>query len=270
MLGQNRWVRIGCVFAEKVVNPLPLLCRENQRDWPRKAHERKNDMAGNLTEQEHTQTHRQPLKAGVVLLAAGEGSRMGGVPKCLLQLEGRPLIARYVAAMQEAGIEDIVVVTGFYHTQIEPVLADFAVTVARNTEPAQGQQSSVRLGLTTLGSNFDVVLVVLADQPLLGKAEFLALMEAFRLRPPGTGVVYPEVQGQRGNPVAFSGAIIAGMLASGRDIGCRKFIDANPALVHKLITSNDHFILDLDTPDDVAAFAQRVGATLTMPSGMAV
>lgn len=233
-------------------------------------------MAENLTEQNRTQTQTQTqtdpqrLKAGVVLLAAGEGSRMGGVPKCLMQLAGRPLIARHLQAMQEADIQDIVVVTGFYHTQIEPVLANFAVTVARNTEPAQGQQSSVRLGLTTLGSEFDVVLVVLADQPLLGKADFLALMDAFRMRPPGTGVVHPEVQGQRGNPVAFSGAIIAGMLASGRDIGCRKFIDANPALVHKFMTSNDHFILDLDTPDDVAAFEQRVGAKLTMPSGMAL
>lgn len=225
-------------------------------------------MAGNLTQQK--QTGHASLKAGVVLLAAGEGSRMGGVPKCLLQLDGHPLIARHLRAMHEAGIDDIVVVTGFYHAQIEPVLADLAVTVARNPEPAQGQQSSVLLGLTTLGGDFDVVLVVLADQPLLGKAELLALLDAFHMRPAGTGVVYPEVDGQRGNPVAFSGAIIAGMLATGRDIGCRKFIDANPALVHKLITSNDHFILDLDTPDDVAAFERRVGAKLTMPSGMAV
>jgi len=221
-------------------------------------------MAGSLTEQKRA--YSQGLKVGVVLLAAGEGSRMGGVPKCLLQLEGAPLIARHLQAMQEAGINDVVVVTGFYSAQIEPVLADFAVTVARNPAPARGQQSSVLLGLTTLGSAFDVVLVVLADQPLLGRTELTTLIEAFATRAPGTEVVYPEVQGQRGNPVAFSGAIIAGMLASGRDMGCRKFIDANPSLVHKFITTNDHFILDLDTPDDVAAFEGRIGAKLAMPS----
>ena len=41
---------------------------------------------------------------GVIgLLAAGEGSRMGGVPKCLLSLSGRSLLGRQCAAMRDAG-----------------------------------------------------------------------------------------------------------------------------------------------------------------------
>jgi CTP:molybdopterin cytidylyltransferase MocA len=78
-------------------------------------------------------------------------------------------------------------------------------------------------------------------------------------------VVYPEVNGQRGNPVAFSGEVIAEMLESGKNVGCRKFIDANPAIVHKLQTTNDRFIIDLDTQDDIAAFEKRTGWKLTMP-----
>lgn len=205
------------------------------------------------------------LRVGAVLLAAGEGARMGHVPKCMLKLQGVPLINRHLIAMSGGGIDEVVVVTGFYHDQIEPAVESFPVTVVRNPQPEQGQQSSVKLGLETLGSKFDLVLIALADQPLIGSAELTELIAAFKKRPPGTGVVYPEVNGQRGNPVVFSGDIIASMLESGKNIGCRKFIDANPALVHKLETLNDRFIVDLDTLADIAAFEKRTGWTLTMP-----
>ena len=207
----------------------------------------------------------EQLRVGAVLLAAGEGSRMGHVPKCLLKLQGVPLINRHLIAMSGGGINEVVVVTGFYYEQIEPSVESFPVTVVRNPQPEQGQQSSVKLGLEALGSKFDIVLIALADQPLIGSAELTELIAAFKKRPPGTCVVYPEVRGQRGNPVAFSGEVIASMLESGKNIGCRKFIDANPALVHKLETDNDRFILDLDTPDDIASFEQRTGWALTMP-----
>lgn len=205
------------------------------------------------------------LRVGAVLLAAGEGSRMGGVPKCMLKLQGVPLINRHLIAMSGGGIDEVVVVTGYYHEQIEPAVETFPVTVVRNPQPQEGQQSSVKLGLAALGTKFDLVLVVLADQPLVGSAELTELIAAYKKRPPGTSVVYPEVNGQRGNPVAFSGEVIAEMLESGKNIGCRKFIDANPAMVHKLITNNDRFIIDLDTPDDIAAFEKRTGWKLTMP-----
>ena len=62
------------------------------------------------------------LRVGAVLLAAGEGSRMGGVPKCLMSLAGVPLINRHLIAMSGAGIDEVVVVTGYYHQQIEPAV----------------------------------------------------------------------------------------------------------------------------------------------------
>ena len=215
-------------------------------------------------------SHCAKLSVGVVLLAAGEGLRMGGIPKCLMSLEGVPLIQRHLTAMQQTGIDEVVVVTGFYHEQIEPALAGLAVNVVRNPHPETGQQSSVKLGLESVGTACELVMVVLADQPLVGKPELTELISAFKHRPAETSVVYPEVDGQRGNPVVFSGQVIAAMLASGNNIGCRKFIDANPALVHILKTDNQHFILDLDTVADVAAFEARTGMKLELPVGSAI
>ena len=205
------------------------------------------------------------LRVGAVVLAAGEGSRLGGVPKCMLRLQGVPLINRHLIALSGGGIDEVVVVTGFHHAEIEPAVEAFPVTIVRNPNPEAGQQSSVRLGLEALGPRFDVILIVLADQPLLSSAEFTELISAFKKRPSGTAILYPEVKGQRGNPVIFSGEVIADLLATQKAIGCRKFMDDHPEIVHKYVTDNDRFILDVDTPEDLAAFEKRTGWTLTMP-----
>jgi choline kinase len=52
-----------------------------------------------------------------LILAAGRGSRMKGLtdskPKCLVELHGRALITYQLAALREAGITDIGIVTGY-------------------------------------------------------------------------------------------------------------------------------------------------------------
>jgi choline kinase len=52
-----------------------------------------------------------------VVLAAGVGKRLAGAsagrPKCLVDIGGRPLLARLLEAVAEAGVCEIVVVTGF-------------------------------------------------------------------------------------------------------------------------------------------------------------
>ena len=52
-----------------------------------------------------------------VILAAGRGSRMEAVtadrPKCLVELGGKPLLHWQVQAMHNAGIQDLLVVTGY-------------------------------------------------------------------------------------------------------------------------------------------------------------
>ena len=55
------------------------------------------------------------VRVGAVLLAAGEGKRMGGVPKALIELGGVPLINRQLIALSGAGVDEVVVVTGHYH-----------------------------------------------------------------------------------------------------------------------------------------------------------
>ena len=59
------------------------------------------------------------LRIGAVLLAAGEGSRMGGVVKSLIRLQGVPLISRHLIALSGAGVDQVVVVTGHARDAVE-------------------------------------------------------------------------------------------------------------------------------------------------------
>ena len=205
------------------------------------------------------------LRVGAVLLAAGTGSRMGGVAKSLIRLQGVPLINRQLIALSGAGVDEVVVVTGFARDAVEASVSTFPVTLAYNADYALGQQSSVRVGLQALRGNFDAVLVVLADQPLLGAADLTELIAAFKKRPAGHMVV-PVVDGQRGNPIVMDEVALADILASDTNLACRHLVERQPELVHVHTSTNTRFVTDLDTLADMAALAQRTGWRLDLPA----
>ena len=63
------------------------------------------------------------LRIGAVLLAAGEGARLGGRAKGAIEVEGEPLILRGLRILSNAGVNEVVVVTGHYQSEISPLLA---------------------------------------------------------------------------------------------------------------------------------------------------
>ncbi len=202
---------------------------------------------------------------GAVLLAAGSGSRLGGRPKSLLELGGVPLIRRQLIALSGAGIDEVVVVTGHHARQIEPAVQDFPVTMVRNPRPDEGQTSSQRLGLAALAGKIDAVIVALADQPMLNAQDITALIGAWKKRPEGIAVVYPEVGGERGNPVIFSAEVREQILAGGADFGGRQWQAVHPAAVAPFVTDNRRYRVDIDTPEDLARFERDTGHALRWP-----
>lgn len=204
------------------------------------------------------------LRIGAVLLAAGEGQRMGGVAKPLIRLQGVPLISRQLVALSGAGVDEVVVVTGHARQAVEQQVRSFMVTLAHNEAHADGQQGSVRVGLAALSGPFDAVIVMPADQPLIGASDLTELIGAFKKRPSGH-VVVPVVNGERGNPIILDDVALAQILASDTNLGCRHLIERQPELVHAHETANIRFVTDLDTLDDVQRLAHRTGWRLELP-----
>src|SRR5687768_1378257 len=65
-----------------------------------------------------------------IILSAGQGRRLlpltENIPKCLLQIGGKPIIEWQIEALLAAGIQDITVVTGFKSRRVEAQLQRYA------------------------------------------------------------------------------------------------------------------------------------------------
>ena len=205
------------------------------------------------------------LHVGAVLLAAGEGRRMGGVAKPLIRLQGVPLISRQLVALSGAGVDEVVVVTGYARREVEQQVQSFPVTLVHNPIHTEGQEGSVRSGLAALSGEFDAVFVMLSDQPLIAADDLIELIGAFKKRPAGHLVV-PVVNGQRGNPILLDQVALEEILASDMNLACRHLTDNKPELVYAYVTDNTHFTTDLDTPGDLQVLAERTGWRLEMPA----
>ncbi|WP_327236253.1 bifunctional UDP-N-acetylglucosamine diphosphorylase/glucosamine-1-phosphate N-acetyltransferase GlmU [Streptomyces sp. NBC_01317] len=108
--------------------------------------------------------------AAVVVLAAGEGTRMkSSTPKVLHEICGRSLVGHVVAAARDLGPEHLVVVVGHAREQVETHLTEEYDGVRTAFQAEQnGTGHAVRTALQELGSVPDgTVVVVCGDTPLL-------------------------------------------------------------------------------------------------------
>jgi len=132
-----------------------------------------------------------PLRLAVLLLAAGQGSRLGSHPKALLKQGGVTLLNRLLDAVEPFNPIEFIVVTGFHGDAIEQSFAQMdstfsrSIRLLRNPVPEAGQASSVRLGIEALHSNFDTLLIALSDQPAITTAEVSQLLSAYSQRSAG-------------------------------------------------------------------------------------
>ncbi|NGO46890.1 bifunctional UDP-N-acetylglucosamine diphosphorylase/glucosamine-1-phosphate N-acetyltransferase GlmU [Streptomyces ureilyticus] len=108
--------------------------------------------------------------AAVVVLAAGEGTRMkSATPKVLHDICGRSLVGHVLAAARELEPEQLVVVVGHAREKVAAHLAEIDPGVRTAVQAEQnGTGHAVRMGLEELGGGVDgTVVVVCGDTPLL-------------------------------------------------------------------------------------------------------
>ncbi|WP_461082626.1 bifunctional UDP-N-acetylglucosamine diphosphorylase/glucosamine-1-phosphate N-acetyltransferase GlmU [Streptomyces deserti] len=108
--------------------------------------------------------------AAVVVLAAGEGTRMkSATPKVLHEICGRSLVGHVLAAAGELQPENLVVVVGHAREKVTAHLAEVAPGVRTAVQAQQnGTGHAVRMALEELGGSIGgTVVVVCGDTPLL-------------------------------------------------------------------------------------------------------
>jgi nicotine blue oxidoreductase len=193
-----------------------------------------------------------------ILLAAGEGSRLGQ-PKALVEIGGQRLADRGVWLLRAGGADPVVVVTG-----AAPVEPPGALAV-HNPDWRTGMGSSLVAGLAALRSgavaDCTAAVIALADQPLVG-AESVRRLIAAHAGGAGASIAVASYDGKPRNPVLIAREHwdeVAAMAAG--DAGARPFLRAHPELITLVECGGTGRPDDIDTPEDLARVAQAAATS---------
>lgn len=203
------------------------------------------------------------LMIPAIILSGGASRRMGR-PKALLTISGETFLARIVRVLREAGIGDIVVVTGAHHDDIVAHLATVAdrhgrtpsIRIERNPDPDGDQLSSLRVGLAGVADGgAGAVLVALVDHPLIDPATVCDMIDACEVS--AAPIVRPACNGRHGHPVIFARETFAMLLHGALPDGAKGVLRAFEERQVFVPTTNRGVVVDVDTPD---AYRELEGA----------
>src|SRR5579859_2360712 len=142
----------------------------------------------------------EPRPVAVIVLAAGEGTRMKSrLPKVLHPLCGRSMLGHVLAAAGELDPQHLIVVVGHAREQVaaETVrLAPGAEVVVQDRQAGTGH--AVRMVTEAVGSMPGTVLVTYGDMPLLRPQTLAALVAAHTAAGHAVTVLTAEVSDPSG------------------------------------------------------------------------
>jgi molybdenum cofactor cytidylyltransferase len=191
----------------------------------------------------------RPPGVGAVILAAGAGTRLGGVAKALLQgRDGRTFLSQILATAREVALEHAIVVVGPpFGDAVAAHAHEFGAEVAVNPEPARGMSSSVALGFAALEqTSCTSAWLWPVDHPDVSPATLHALVAALGAH----AAVRPVHHGHGGHPPLIRRALWPQLAAStGIDGGARTVLHA--AGVHDVAVEDPGCVRDVDTAVDL-------------------
>jgi len=138
--------------------------------------------------------------AAVVVLAAGEGTRMkSATPKVLHPIAGRSLLGHALVAARAVNPEHVLVVVGHGRDQVTLCLAEIDPQAQPIVQQQQnGTGHAVRVALDAVGELAGAVLVTCGDVPLLRGETLAALLETHEGSGFAATVLTAEVPDPRG------------------------------------------------------------------------
>ena len=191
------------------------------------------------------------LRVAGIVLAAGEGRRLGCRPKGLIKVSGETLLARNVRVLFEAGVDEVIVVTGHYSEQLQTILAGLPVRQTCQPGLAHSQRDSLCLGLAELPADCEAVLVMPVDMPSLTREDVVALIAAYKHAAPEITFIGPAVAGRPGNPVVFSRDVAGRIIQGEGDFGSGAWRSQAQAWRLEWEIDNPHYVTDIDTREDL-------------------
>jgi len=132
-----------------------------------------------------------------VVLAAGAGTRLGGVAKALLVYDGATFLARILGTVRELAGDAIVVVGPPFGEEVARHARELGAQVVINPEPMRGMASSIALGFAALREGAgDAGWLWPVDLPAVTAATLRTLIAAIGSH----AAARPTYQGRGGHP----------------------------------------------------------------------
>ena len=193
-----------------------------------------------------------------LVLAAGQSRRMGEQNKLLAEIDGVAMVRRVVEAVVNSHADRVLVVTGHQAEQVRAALAGLEVEFVDNPEYAEGISASIRHGLAAISHDCEGVMVCLGDMPRVYPSTLDRLIASFDPTT-GTDICVPVHKGKRGNPVLWGTHYFREMREIAGDVGAKHLIGRYGEAVREVAFDEDSVLLDVDSPDALAALRNREG-----------
>jgi molybdenum cofactor cytidylyltransferase len=190
--------------------------------------------------------------------------------KLLLPWDGSTVVGRVVATLAEAGITDIVVVTGYRSEEVAGALARPPARTVFNPAYAEGEMlSSIQAGLAALGARVGTgapaglaparattragdaavaaALLCLGDQPQMEAETIRALLDVGEIGG-WEGVIIPSYQRRAGHPILLPRALWPEIMAGRAPLNAVLHGHRDRTIYVDVDTPS--ILADLDTPED--------------------
>ncbi len=183
-----------------------------------------------------------------IVLAAGKSRRMGR-PKMVLTWGETTVIGQVVQVLDQAGVDEIIAVTGGARQQVEAALTGLPVRVSFNPRFSEDDMIlSLKNGLSELGPEFEAALVALGDQPQVQPHVVRAILDAFERT--AAPLIIPSYQRRRGHPWLLARSLWPSIFELEPGKTMRDVINQYSEQIQYLDVNTPSVLRDLDTPED--------------------
>jgi len=159
------------------------------------------------------------------------------------------VIGRVVQVLAEAGIQELVVVTGAGHEQLQQALSGTVARLVFNPRYQDDQMvHSLQAGLNSLPADCEAALVALGDQPQIQLQVVQQLLQAYAAGP--AALIIPSYQRRRGHPWLIHRSLWPALQALPEGSTLRAFLNSHAEQVRYVEVDTESILQDLDTPED--------------------
>lgn len=181
-----------------------------------------------------------------IILAAGMSSRFGTDNKLLIQYGGQAMVRWVAEAALASELDPVIVVTGHDQADVQAALSGLELIFAHNAEFSSGQSGSLKTGIAAVPKSCSGAMVLLGDMPDVSAEIINHLLYEFDDE---AGIVVPQCDGVRGNPVILGKENFAGLEEISGDKGARGLLAGDNVRVVEV--ASRAVLRDFDTPESI-------------------